>query len=86
MGNWELDIAVENPGFAQEMEQMYLQDLEDDCGKSVLGKRNRVRPVAPPSPSLVYSSLGLHHFCGVADLTFRYGHPRQQYCLKTAGL
>ena len=59
MGNWELDIAVENPRFAQEMEQMYLQDLENTT-EIVLGKRNRVRPVAPPSPSLVYNGLGPH--------------------------
>jgi cardiolipin synthase len=28
LGNFELDIAVEDEGFAQEMESMYLQDLE----------------------------------------------------------
>jgi cardiolipin synthase len=68
MGNWELDIAVENPGFAQEMEQMYLKDLENTT-EIVLGKRNRVRPVAPPAPALVYSRLGPHRGGGAGRLT-----------------
>ena len=68
MGNWELDIAVENPGFAQEMEQMYLQDLENTT-EIVLGKRNRVRPVAPPSPALVYNGLGPHRGGSAGRLT-----------------
>ena len=45
LGNWELDVAVEDPGFAHEMEQMYLRDL-DNATEIVLGKKNRVRPVA----------------------------------------
>ena len=28
MGNWELDVIVENQGFGQDMEDMYLEDLE----------------------------------------------------------
>lgn len=47
LGNWELDVAVENLEFAQEMEQMYLQDLEN-ATEIVLSKKNRVRPVAKP--------------------------------------
>lgn len=47
LGNWELDVAVENPHFAHEMEQMYLQDLEG-ATEIVLSKKNRVRPVPKP--------------------------------------
>ncbi len=47
LGNWELDVAVENPGFAHEMEQMYLEDL-DNATEIVLSEKNRVRPVAQP--------------------------------------
>jgi len=47
LGNWELDVAVENPGFANEMEQMYLEDL-DNATEIVLSEKNRVRPVAQP--------------------------------------
>jgi cardiolipin synthase len=49
MGNWELDIAVENPCFAQEMERMYLNDLENTT-EIVLSKQNRVRPLETPEP------------------------------------
>lgn len=45
LGNWELDVAVEDPGFAHEMEQMYLRDL-NNATEIVLGRKNRVRPVA----------------------------------------
>jgi cardiolipin synthase A/B len=49
MGNWELDIAVENPGFAQEMERMYLEDLENTT-EIMLSEKNKVRPLATPEP------------------------------------
>jgi cardiolipin synthase len=48
LGNWELDVAVENPGFAQEMEQMYLQDLEN-ATEIVLSEKNRIRPISSPA-------------------------------------
>lgn len=47
LGNWELDVAVENLHFAHEMEQMYLQDLEG-ATEIVLSEKNRVRPVPKP--------------------------------------
>lgn len=47
IGNWELDVAVENLEFGNEMEQMYLQDL-DNATEIVLSEKNRVRPVARP--------------------------------------
>jgi cardiolipin synthase len=47
IGNWELDVAVENLEFGEEMEQMYLQDL-DNATEIVLSEKNRVRPVAGP--------------------------------------
>jgi cardiolipin synthase len=49
LGNWELDVAVENPGFAYEMEQMYLRDL-DNATEIVLSEKDRVHPVAQPEP------------------------------------
>ena len=50
LGNWELDVAVENLPFAHEMEQMYLQDL-DGATEIVLSEKNRVRPVPKPDSS-----------------------------------
>jgi len=58
LGNWELDVAVDDPGFAQEMERMYLKDLENTT-EIVLSKKNRVRPVTPPEPALsLYKGVG----------------------------
>ena len=48
LGNWELDVAVENAEFARQMEEMYLKDLEN-ATEIVLGDKNRVRPVDAPS-------------------------------------
>lgn len=45
LGNYELDIAVEDPRFAAEMEAMYAQDLAG-ATEIVLSARNRVRPTA----------------------------------------
>jgi cardiolipin synthase len=57
LGNWELDVAVEDRGFAHEMEQMYLQDL-DNATEIVLSEKNRVHPVAGPEPSPRLHSAG----------------------------
>jgi cardiolipin synthase len=44
LGNWELDVVIEDRRFAGEMEKMYLDDLSHST-EIVLGKRPR-RPVA----------------------------------------
>lgn len=44
--NWELDLIVEDQGFAQTMEAVYLDDL-DHATEIVLGRRRRIRPTAP---------------------------------------
>ena len=49
MGNWELDVTIENEGFAREMQEMYCRDLER-ATEVVLSGRSRVRPVGPPEP------------------------------------
>jgi cardiolipin synthase A/B len=43
IGNWELDVAVEDGEFAEEMEEMYLNDLEH-ATEIVLNAKKRVRP------------------------------------------
>jgi cardiolipin synthase len=50
VGNWELDVAVEDRAFAQAMEEMYLNDLAH-ATEIVLSPRRRVRPAARPRPS-----------------------------------
>jgi cardiolipin synthase len=45
LGNYELDVAVEDVSFAAQMEEMYVDDLTR-ATEIVLSERNRVRPVA----------------------------------------
>ncbi|MFN0109395.1 MAG: phospholipase D-like domain-containing protein [Blastocatellia bacterium] len=45
IGNWELDVVVEDKRFAEEMEELYLQDLEN-ATEVVLNEKRRVRRVA----------------------------------------
>lgn len=59
IGNYELDIAVEDEGFAQAMEEMYLKDLEHST-EVVLSERRRVRLATkrPRRPLLRSGRLG----------------------------
>ena len=45
LGNWELDVIVEDEGFAREMERMYIDDLSR-ATEIVLGPQ-RPRPIVP---------------------------------------
>jgi len=47
MGNWELDVTIEDERFARQMEAMYLRDLEHST-EIVLSARRRVRPTSRP--------------------------------------
>lgn len=49
MGNWELDVAVENETFAQAMQEMYLDDLTH-ATEMVLSEKQRIRPSGHPAP------------------------------------
>ncbi|MET0645871.1 MAG: phospholipase D-like domain-containing protein [Pyrinomonadaceae bacterium] len=49
MGNWELDVTIENEGFAHEMQEMYCRDLEH-ATEIVISDRKRVKPIGPPRP------------------------------------
>jgi len=52
MGNYELDVAVEDADFARSMEEMFLLDLEN-CTEVVLSRPSKVGLAAPrPSPLL----------------------------------
>ncbi|MBN1240365.1 MAG: cardiolipin synthase B [Gammaproteobacteria bacterium] len=44
LGNCELDAVIENAAFAEQMEQMYLEDLENST-EIVLSRRHRMRAV-----------------------------------------
>jgi cardiolipin synthase len=50
IGNWELDVTVEDETFAHAMEEMYLEDLTH-ATEIVLSERQRIRPSPSPAPS-----------------------------------
>jgi cardiolipin synthase len=50
IGNWELDVAVEDETFAHAMQEMYLEDLTH-ATEIVLSERQRIRPSRSPIPS-----------------------------------
>jgi cardiolipin synthase len=49
MGNWELDVTIEDAGFAKQMQEMYCRDLEH-ATEIVISERRRVKPIGPPRP------------------------------------
>jgi cardiolipin synthase A/B len=58
LGNCELDVVVEDEAFALEMEEMYIQDLEN-ATEVVLDAKQKVRaPGEPPHPHPVLTSGG----------------------------
>jgi cardiolipin synthase len=48
-GNWELDVAVEDEGFAKQMEDMFVQDLSKST-EIVLKERRVVRQIQQDAP------------------------------------
>jgi cardiolipin synthase len=46
LGNWELDVAVDDPAFARALEEQYEKDLERST-EVVLTARQRVKPLHP---------------------------------------
>ncbi len=58
LGNYELDVAVEDEPFARAMEQMYMEDLSHST-EIVLSKHYRVRPVEKrPKRPLLRARIG----------------------------
>lgn len=49
IGNWELDLAIEHRGFAEAMEQMYLEDLSRST-EIVLGRKRKPKAVGDGPP------------------------------------
>jgi cardiolipin synthase len=46
LGNWEMDVVIEDEEFASKMHEQYLNDLQNTT-EIVLNPRRRVRPIAP---------------------------------------
>jgi cardiolipin synthase len=49
VGNWELDVAVEDEAFAHDMQDMYLDDLTH-ATEMVLSAKQRILPSGSPRP------------------------------------
>jgi cardiolipin synthase len=49
IGNWELDVVIEDSGPAEEMREFYIEDLANSTEIVITG-HNKVRPVRPLSP------------------------------------
>jgi cardiolipin synthase len=48
IGNWELDVVIEDEDLAQEMSEMFLEDLAQ-ATEIVISRGNKVRPIRPLS-------------------------------------
>jgi cardiolipin synthase len=97
-GNLELDVVVEDEGFASEMEAMYLQDLAN-ATEVVLDAKHKVHaPGEPPHPHQVMTSGGgsggraaagalrIGNAVGAAITSTRVLEPVEVSIMLTAGL
>jgi cardiolipin synthase len=98
IGNWELDVAVEDTGFARAMEEMYLEDLRH-VTEIVLTARQQVRPAVPPAgqtarhePShgsagrAAAGALGIGRAVGAAVTGHRVLGPAEAKLMASAGV
>jgi cardiolipin synthase len=95
IGNWELDVAVEDEAFAKAMEEMYLDDLSH-ATEVVLTARRRVR-LNQPSPRrrplartsggrAAAGALGVGSAVGAAITNRRVLGPAEARVMATSGL
>ena len=99
LGNWELDVAVEDEGFARAMEEMFLDDLEQ-ATEIVLSARRRVRTSSPSSlrrksrrlrgqgsaGRAVAGAIGIGSAVGAALTNHRTLGPAEAKIMATGGL
>lgn len=94
LGNWELDVAVENREFSLAMEAMYREDLQN-ATEIVLSERRRVRPASakPPRPqprqgrgrSAAAGAIGAGSTVGAAITNRRLLGPAEARVIGTGG-
>ena len=90
-GNWELDVAVEDAGFAQQMEAMFERDLES--ATEIVLEHRRVHAAAPHrrprrgSPGrLAAGAVGLGSAVGAAITNHRALGPAEAKVMVAGGL
>lgn len=93
VGNWELDVAVENAGFASQMEAMFVQDLEHateivlNLGRVHATGRRRQEPRRGSPGRLAAGAVGLGSAVGAAITNHRaLGPAEAQVMAAAAGL
>ncbi len=90
-GNWELDVAVEDPGFAQQMEAMFEEDLNGateivlDLG-GVHSATPRTSPRRGSPGRLAAGAVGLGSAVGAAITNHRALGPAEAKVLTAGGL
>jgi cardiolipin synthase len=96
MGNWELDVVVEDERFGREMEEMYQEDLAQ-ATEIVLERRRRVRPARDlhvarrrgaggTAARAAAGALRLGNAIGTALAATRYHGPAEQRLMLYASL
>jgi cardiolipin synthase len=98
IGNWELDVTVEDERFAQAMQEMYLDDLTH-ATEIVLSEKQRVRPSGHPvsSPAgsrprigsagrVAAGALSVSNTIGAAITNHRVLGPAEAKIMVVAGL
>jgi cardiolipin synthase len=98
IGNWELDVTVEDERFAQAMQEMYLDDLTH-ATEIVLSEKQRVRPSGHPVPSpagsrprigsagrVAAGALSVSNTIGAAITNHRVLGPAEAKIMVVAGL
>lgn len=91
LGNWELDLVVENEEFARRMEEMYLEDLEH-ATEIVLTPRRRVLSSGPPRPVRRYGgrvavgALGIGSAVSASIANLRVLGPAEARVMGAAGM
>ena len=94
LGNWELDVAVENQAFAEQMEAMYLDDLRH-ATEIVLSARRRLQTLPPAGPgrpvhrrnrAAAAGAIGVGNTIGAAITNRRPLGPAEARVLALAGL
>jgi phosphatidylserine/phosphatidylglycerophosphate/cardiolipin synthase-like enzyme len=67
LGNWELDVVVENENIGRQLSQIFLEDLANST-EIVITRRNKVRltqPLPPAGQARASSGSGKHVLTGV---------------------
>jgi cardiolipin synthase len=95
LGNWELDVAVEDVEFARAMEAMYEDDLRH-ATEIVLGERRRVRaastagararPLHRGSRRAAAGAIGVGSTIGAAITNRRFLGPAESRVLAASGV